>query len=187
MKKRQLFIQRTHQLELFGPKPARQQPGRFGTASPARKPPKPLQWEGMGSWVRHIGRLLAVESASSDHYARFRDTARQLTVERVRSCRHIDDLERVEKLLAVDARYSQGWLFGLDRVWPKHERGALLVEVRNRMTLLRIGREVPKPKGPRYDLARLPIDVIDRLIQRHPDIALVERLRVERNRRTAKC
>ena len=27
-----------------------------------RRAPKPLAWEGMGSWVRRIGRLLAVDN-----------------------------------------------------------------------------------------------------------------------------
>lgn len=95
---------------------------------------KPLTWEGMGSWVRHIGRLLALETCSSDHFGRFDKTARQLTTERIRHCRHADDLERVTAMLdAADRSRRQCHLHGLDRVWSKAKLGALRVEVRNRL------------------------------------------------------
>lgn len=145
-----------------------------------RQQTKPFAWETMGAWVRHMHRLFAVETPSSDHYERTRATARALTVNRVRECRHDDDLARCEQML-VEAR--SGWLFGLDRAFSRAERGELLVEVRNRRQLLALGRARPKPKGPRLDPTRLPLEAIDRLIQRHRDLGLVERLRAERARR----
>lgn len=147
-----------------------------------RKRAGAFAWESMGAWVRHMHRLFAIESASGEHYARTRDTARCLTVERIRECRHADDLERCETML-VEAR--SGWLYGLDRAFSRAERGTLLVEVRNRRHLLAIGRTSPKPKGPSFDLNRLPIEALERLIQCHPDLAVVVRLRQERDRRTA--
>lgn len=57
--------------------------------------PAAFAWESMASWVRHMHRLFAIESPSSDHYARVRTTARELTVERIRQCRHADDLTRL--------------------------------------------------------------------------------------------
>lgn len=113
-----------------------------------RRSPKPLAWEGMGSWVRQIGRLLAVENCSSQHFARFDKTARQLTAERVRACRHADDLARVASMLddANGAR-QRCYLHGLDRVWSKAELGALRVEVRNRLHQLSIGREQRSPRS----------------------------------------
>ena len=150
--------------------------------SAARSAPKPFPWESMGAWVRLMHRLFAIEEPSSDHYRRSRETARELTVVRVRACRHDDDLERVEQML-IEAR--GGWLYGLDRAFTKAERGELLVEVRNRRRLLALGRSLPKPKGPRLDAARLPDAALDRLIQRHPDRDVVDRLRVERERRAA--
>ncbi len=86
---------------------------------------KAFAWESMGAWVRHMHRLFAIESPSSDHYARTRETARGLTIERIRECRHDDDLARCEAML-VEAR--SGWLYGLDRAFTRAERGALLVE-----------------------------------------------------------
>lgn len=145
---------------------------------------KPLTWEGMGSWVRQIGRLLAVETCSSNHFERFDKTARQLTAERIRVCRHADDLERVAAMLdEADEARRRCFLHGLDRVWSKAELGALRVEVRNRLHQLSIGRETPRPKGPHLDPTRLPLDRIEALIQRHKDIRIVELLRAERQRR----
>ena len=141
---------------------------------------KAFAWESMGAWVRNMHRLFAIESPSSDHYARTRETARCLTVERIRECRHDDDLARCEAML-VEAR--TGWLYGLDRAFTSAERGPLLVEVRNRRRLLALGRNEPKAKGPRLDPMRLPDEALDRLIQSHADAAMVERLRHERERR----
>ena len=146
----------------------------------ARSAPKPFAWESMGAWVRLMHRLFAIEEPSSDHYRRSRETARELTVDRVRECRHDDDLARVEQML-VEAR--SGWLYGLDRAFTRAERGELLVEVRNRRHLLAMGRMRPKPKNARLDPALLPDEALNRLIQRHPSSDLVERLRAERERR----
>ncbi|WP_174297430.1 hypothetical protein [Sphingomonas bacterium] len=148
---------------------------------PPRSAPASFAWESMGAWVRLMHRLFALEAPSSDHYRRTRDTARELTVARIRICRHDDDLARVEQML-VEAR--SGWLYGLDRAFTRAERGELLVEVRNRRRLLELGRAFPKPKGARFDLARLAQQALDRLTQSHPDAGLVDRLWAERLRRT---
>ena len=145
-----------------------------------RSAPKPFAWESMGAWVRHMHRLFALEGPNSDHYRRTRETARALTVDRIRECRHDDDLQRCEAML-VEA--SAGWLYGLDRAFNRAECGALLVEVRNRRHLIAIGRDAPKAKGPKLDPRYLPDDALDRLIQSHADVATVDRLRHERERR----
>ena len=135
----------------------------------------------MGAWVRIMHRLFALEEPSSDHYRRSRETARELTVDRVRECRYDDDIARVEQML-VKAR--SGWLYGLDRAFTRAERGEVLVEVRNRRLLLALGRSAPKPKGARFDPAQLPHDALERLIQSHPDQRVVDVLRAERSRRS---
>lgn len=151
-----------------------------------RKRVAPLPWEGMGSWVRQIGRLLAVETTSSAHFERFDKTARELTIERIRLCRHSDDLARVADMLdEADQQRRRYFLHDLDRVWTKAELGALRVEVRNRLHQLSIGRVTPKAKGPRLDPARLPMERLEALIQQHRDIGMVEQLRAERARRLA--
>lgn len=91
-----------------------------------------------------------------------------------------DDLACCEAML-VEAR--SGWLYGLDRAFTRAERGALLVEVRNRRHLLAIGRVAPREKGARLDLALLSSDALERLIQSHRDLGLVQQLRAERQRR----
>lgn len=144
--------------------------------------PRAFPWESMGAWVRHMHRLFAIETASSDHYDRVQRTARDLTVERIRECRHDDDLARCERML-VEAR--SGWLYGLDRVFSRAERGEMLVEVRNRRIVLSLGRSEPKPKGPRFDPTLMPVEALERLIQSHSDIGFVDRLRDERERREA--
>ena len=141
---------------------------------------KAFAWESMGAWVRHMHRLFAIESPSSDHYARTRETARCLTVERIKECRHDDDLARCETML-VEAR--SGWLYGLDRAFSRAERGTLLVEVRNRRHLLSLGRTAAKPKGPRFYMTLLPDAALLRLTQTHDDPDVVAGLRAERTRR----
>lgn len=144
---------------------------------------KPYAWVSMASWVRNIGHLLAIETASGDHYQRVRESARALTAERIRECRHDDDLARAEDLLVVSRHGVSGCLYGLDRAVTKGELGILLMEVRNRRRLLALGRDRARERGPRLDPAALPVEAIERLIQTHRDMALVERLRDERARR----
>lgn len=144
---------------------------------------KPYAWVGMASWVRHVGHLLAIETASGDHYHRVRETARELTADRIRECRHDDDLERAEAMLAEARRGFSGALYGLERALPKGELGTLLMEVRNRRRLLALGRDHARERGPRLDPAHLPMKAIERLIQHHRDMTLVEQLRAERARR----
>jgi len=149
--------------------------------SEARTSRKPVAWVSMATWARTLGRFEAVMQSAAEHHRRYDETARTLTVERIRECRHLDDLERVEAML-TRARY-QDICSRLARAWPRRELGALIVEARNRIQLLRMGRTEPKPKGPRFDPTRIPDGKLDALIQRHPDLAVVELLRAERQRR----
>ncbi len=144
---------------------------------------KPYPWVSMATWVRQIGHLLAIETASGDHYHRVREAAHELTPERIHECRHDDDLERVEAMLDVARHGYSSCLYGLDRAFTKPEAGVLLMEVRNRRQLLALGRDRARERGRRLDPERLPMEAIERLIQHHRDMALVERLRAERARR----
>lgn len=150
---------------------------------PVKPSAKPYAWVSMASWVRQIGHLLAIETASGDHYHRLRESARELTADRIRECRHDDDLERAEAMLDEARHGYSGCLYGLDRALPKGELGVLLMEVRNRRRLLALGRDRARERGPRLDPASLPMEAIERLIQHHRDMALVDRLRAERARR----
>ena len=124
--------------------PPRSLPPMKAYRAAPRSTPKPFAWESMGTWVRHMHRLFALEGPNSDHYRRTRETARALTVERIRECRHDDDLERCEAML-VEA--AAGWLYGLDRAFSRAERGTLLVEVRNRRKLIALGEPRQSRRG----------------------------------------
>ena len=159
------------QLDLFSgeKQPIRSAPPIRSYRNPEKTAPKAFAWESMAAWVRHMNRLFAIEAPSSDHYARTRGTARTLTVDRIRECRHDDDLAREAMLVHA----KQGCLYGLDRAFTEPERGELLVEVRNRRQLIKLGRSAPKGKRPRLDPTLLPSDALHRLIQSHPDIEVV--------------
>lgn len=140
-----------------------------------------MPWTSAAGWARNIGRLQAIETCSSTWRERFHATARSLTVARLRECRHVEDVQRIEKMLA-SARRDHG--FGsLGRVWSKAELGELLVEARNRIELLELGRDRPRVPNERFALEHIPTERLEALIQRHPNMELVERLRLERQRR----
>lgn len=69
---------------------------------------------------------------------------------------------------------------------PRAEMGTLLVELRNRQRSLASGHAcMPRPKGPKFDPAMLTDEALERLIQTHPELAVVDRLRNERELRAA--
>jgi hypothetical protein len=134
--------------------------------------------------VHHIGGRIQCSAA---HYKRCGRLYRSLRVADIRSSRDIPALEGCEQLF-TRAR-GPGDIpsgHGLQRELSRAEIGALLVETRNRLDALRSGRaDRPRHKGPRFDPARIPDAALERLIQQHPDLATVDRLRTERIRRLA--
>lgn len=139
-------------------------------------------WCGLAVWHRELDRQSALMRPRRPLYHRFEATARQLSAERIRECRDMAAIARLADRLSA-ARYPSGCLHDLDRVWSRTELGALLVEARNRRTLLVMGRERPRSKGPSLDPLRLPDDRLEHLIQSHRDLTVVEALRAERQRR----
>ncbi len=142
-------------------------------------------WRGLPAWHRELDRQTNVMRASRPLYHRFEATARQLSAERIRTCRDAAAIARLVDRLSA-ARYPSGYLHDLDRVWSRAELGDLLVEATNRRTLLAMGRNQPRPKGPTLDPGLLPDDRLDHLIQSHRDLAVVEALRTEREHRAAR-
>lgn len=140
--------------------------------------PKPVLWEGMGSWVRQLCSFAQDWQRTEDQDARLLKTMRMLTIDKVRASNDDDGLALVEQHIA-DFRNTE-----LLTAFTRAQIGALLVEVRNRRRLIALGRTEAKPKGPRFDPTMLPADALDRLIQRHPDIGIVDQLRAERARRS---
>ncbi|WP_242098157.1 hypothetical protein [Sphingomonas sp. CROZ-RG-20F-R02-07] len=140
-------------------------------------------WRGLPAWHHELDRQSAIMRPRRSLYHRFEATARQLTADRIRACRDATAISRLVNRLS-SARYPSGNLHDLDRVWSRAELGDLLVEATNRRTLLAMGRDQPHQKGPPLDPQRLPDDRLEHLIQSHRDLAVVETLRAERERRT---
>jgi hypothetical protein len=157
-----------------------------GTAFTGRSVPGThLGYSSLAEWLELVYRIGGKIRCSQPHYTRCGRLYRSLRAGDIRSSRDIPALEGCERLFqrargAGDIPCGRG----LQRELTRAEIGALLVETRNRLDALRSGRaNRPRPKGPRFDPARIPDAALERLIQRHPDLDTVDRLRAERNRR----
>lgn len=171
--------------------------GRVKVANPFYVPPGEMPtWFQLGGgegWIREMERLAAI-AGLKPNAARIRPrldhTARLLEPWRLRSSVHCNLVaaERILAMLEACRREPTRRLVGEYRApWTDAELGAMIVELRNRFTLFELGRLAPKPKGPRFDPDRIPLERLDWLIQRHPNMDLVERLRQARNRRMTTC
>jgi hypothetical protein len=144
-----------------------------------------LGYASLAEWLALVYRIGGRIQASRPHYRRCRQLYRSLRVGDIRSNHDIPTLEACERLFdrarrAGDVPCGRG----LQRELTRSEIGALLVETRNRLGALRSGRaDRPRSKGPRLDPACIPDVALERLIQRHPDLETVDRLRAERIRR----
>lgn len=168
-----LALARPQQLELFD------MPVEETSASGLGVPP----WRGLAAWHAELDRQTANMRPATPLYRRFDATARQVTTARIRASRDVAAIARLVTRLGA-ARYPGSDLHGLERVWSRAELGALIVEATNRRTLFALGRDVPRTKRPALDPRRLPDDRLAHLIQTHRDLAVVETLRAERERRT---
>lgn len=139
-------------------------------------------WCGLPAWHLELDRQTSIMRPSRPLYRRFEATARQLSADRIRACRDERAIARLVDRLSA-ARHPGGALHDLDRVWSRAELGDLLVEATNRRTLLAMGRDQPRVKGPALDPRRVPDPRLDHLIQTHRDLAVVDALRAERQRR----
>jgi hypothetical protein len=143
-----------------------------------------LSWCTIREWCDLCERVGSPPSSSTPARDRARRVYASLTVADIRAATDIGALEHLERrlVLAKQLGWPAGWF--LTRELSRASLGALLVEARNRIDALRSGRAAnPRPKGPRFDPRRLPDAAIASLIQRHPDLDVVDRLRSERSRR----
>jgi hypothetical protein len=144
-----------------------------------------LAYGSLAEWLELVYRIGGRIQSSSAHYNRCRRLYRGLRPGDIRASRDLRTLEACERLFNRARRpgdVPRG--HGLQREFSRAEIGALLVETRNRLDALRSGRaNRPRPKGPRFDPARIPDAALERLIQQHPDLDTVDRLRAERCRR----
>lgn len=144
-----------------------------------------LVWSSLREWLI----LVLVEGgscrASTPAHARCDRLYRSLTVQDIRATRDVEALEFAASMFdhARHGEVPSGR--GLRRCFSRGELGAFLVEIRNRVDAVRSGRaDAPaRTPGPRFDPRRLPNAALDRLIQSHADMAVVEALRAEKRRR----
>jgi hypothetical protein len=147
------------------------------------------RWRGLDGYVAECLRVGARLRCCRRHSARCARVYRSLDVARdVRPCIDAAALDALRAFLAAasepGARVPYGWSFAQE--FTGAELGVLRMEVGNQLARVRSGRAaVPRPKGPRLDPTRLPDTALDRLIQTHCDMNLVERLRAEKARRLA--
>ncbi len=145
-----------------------------------------IDWATIGEWCARVMEEGGKLRASSEHYGRLRELYRSLTVERVRRSTDLPGIARAAHMFDLGRHNAVPPYHGLASELSRAEMGTLLVELRNRHRALLSGRAfTPRPNGPRLDPAMLTDDALERLIQSHPDLALVDRLRTERQLRAA--
>ena len=143
-----------------------------------------LTWSTIGEWAALCIARGQIVRPSSGHYAQMDALYRSLTMAHIRASHDAAGLAAARRLLEAARHRGSGLFRGPERSLTRGEIGALLVELHNRQATLATGRWLlPRTKGPTFDLALLPDAALDRLIQTHPDLALVERLRAERHTR----
>jgi hypothetical protein len=146
-----------------------------------------ISYASIAEWLKLVYRIGGNIRASRRHSNRCDRLYRSLSIGDIRFSRDISALEACERLFnrargAGDIPSGHG----LQRALTRAEIGTFLVETRNRLDGLRSGRaDYPRLKGPRFDPARIPDTALERLIQQHPDLDMVNYLRVERIRRLA--
>lgn len=145
-----------------------------------------LEWATVTQWCAVVMEEGGKLRPSSEHYDRLHKLYRSLTVERIRQSRDVTGLHRAARMFDFGRHNPIPAHHGLATVFSRAEMGTLLVELRNRRAALVSGSAMfPRKKGPRLDPARLTDGALDRLIQSHPDLTLVQRLREERALRSA--
>ena len=148
-----------------------------------------VHWDDLHGYVAACLRVGGILRCCRKHHARCARVYRSLDVARdVAACRDAGALDALHAFLAQGSITGNRtpWGVPLRSVFARAELGMLRMAVENRARAVRSGRaDDPRPKGPRFDPPRLPDAALDRLIQTHPDRAIVDRLRAERRRREA--
>ncbi|MCE6959269.1 hypothetical protein LAZ40_09410 [Cereibacter sphaeroides] len=149
-----------------------------------RVPGTRIAWSGLGGWLEAVRAINAGPiRASAANYARAKALMGSLREEHLLDCRDAGAVRRFEEFMRA-ARYAGGTGLWLDptRGVRREVLGRWIVLATNQGRWIAAGCPV-REKGPRLDPSRIPDARLDWLIQRHPDVDLVERLRDERRRR----
>lgn len=143
-----------------------------------------LAWTTVSEWCALAMREGSIVRPASAHYRRLDRLYRSLTADIIRQSHDVAGIARAAWMFDHARHHEVPHFHGLARTFSRSELGAMLVELRNRHDALVSGRWLlPRDKGPRFDPTRLTDEALDRLIQRHPDLRVVEQLRAERRAR----
>jgi hypothetical protein len=118
----------------------------------------PLSANGSILFLDLVYRIGGRIAPSQRYYTRCRRLYRSFSIQDIRRSRDIPALEACERLLSRARRPGDVPAGrGLQRELTRAEIAAFLVETRNRLNALLSGRaDRPRPKGPRFDPARIP-------------------------------
>jgi hypothetical protein len=148
-----------------------------------------IVWRGLRGWLDAVARLNAgAIRASAPNYRRARSLMDSLQEDHVRECDDAEALADFEAFMRQSRHGAAGLWLDPTRNLDRAGIGVFIVLAANRHRTLAAGRPT-REKGPRFDPARLPAARLDHLIQSHPDLEIVARLREERRRRagTPRC
>jgi hypothetical protein len=138
-------------------------------------------WQGVGQWLAEIRRRERGLEARNTVYGRYTRKADQLTVERIMTEIDAEAIAQLEGVLRAGRGPGGGWY--LIHIWSRAKFGELIVAAASRRQQLALGRIEPRQKGDALDPRKIPDGRLDRLIQTHRDLFVVEALRWERQRR----
>ncbi|PHR62154.1 MAG: hypothetical protein COA43_00490 [Robiginitomaculum sp.] len=142
-----------------------------------------LEWHTLSEWAVLIEHYMVHYNFSKHSKSRMLALAGSLRFEEIHTSYDIKGLRRIDPILKKASRFKSEGGNGIERHLKKQYIVKMLVETRSRITVLQLPRLGYKIKNPRFHMPSIPDDVLDGLIQRHPDMKLVEKLRTESKRR----
>ena len=141
-----------------------------------------IEWSGLDGWLRSVHRInVGPMRFSTPNYRRAAALMKSLTPAHVAACADPGVLASFETFMR-DARYGSGLWLDPTRSLSRARIGEFITAAEGRRRQILAGSDT-REKGPRLDPSRLPTDRLQGLIQSHKDMALVERLREELQRR----
>lgn len=135
---------------------------------------------GLAVWLALVARRANNVRSCSLSHERARRDYRQINKDMVWKCQNASVLKETRSTLIEGRNRRYPWRYPLSHAFSRAEFGALIVEIDNQLSWIERGRPAPRAKGPTFDPARIPDDRLNALIQSHPDLAIVDRLRHER-------
>ncbi|MBB3267694.1 hypothetical protein FHW79_005359 [Azospirillum sp. OGB3] len=143
-----------------------------------------LSWSTVAEWAALVLAVCGQSRHRKTEHERRAKLVWSLRISDIRACTDAAALDAAARIFGRSLRDDGGLSDGPFRCMTRAEIGERLVECRNQAHRVRSGVAfLHRPAGPRFDPAVMPLPALERLIQTHPDIAVVELLRAERRRR----